>query len=122
MQKISQYIFEKLKINKDTSYDKDSSDESTWEVGDIICAHGFRIEFFEIKSRSAKQFKLLELRTKPVDGYFNSATYKAIPHGSPKPQRIVKGIITKHGMNSLRSSMTLEAWATTVKSLAFQHG
>ena len=93
------YLNEKLKINKETSFKKDPYDESTWEVGDIIYADGFRIDFYEIKSRSAKQFKLLELGTKLIEGHYNSPTYKAIPHGSPKFQRIVKGVITKNGMN-----------------------
>ena len=93
------YLNEKLKINKETSFKKDPYDESTWEVGDIIYVDGFRIDFYEIKSRSAKQFKLLELGTKLIEGHYNSPTYKAIPHGSPKFQRIVKGIITKNGIN-----------------------
>lgn len=99
---IKEYIFEKFRINKDTDLrdkESDPTDDSNWSKGDIIVAHGFRIEFYKIESRTASQFKLLELGTKLVDGYYNSATYKAVPHGHPKDQKIVKGIKTKNGFS-----------------------
>lgn len=72
MKNLNNYIFEKLKIDKDSEYKEKSDDPTTWEVGDILVTSGgynmILVDFYKIIKKTGKSFIVKELKKKNVSG------------------------------------------------------
>lgn len=72
MNNLSDYILEKLSINKDTEVREKTDDPSTWSEGDILVTIGgynmILVDFYKIIKATGKSFKVKELKKKNVSG------------------------------------------------------
>ena len=93
MKHIIEYLFEKLKINKDTQYNSDPEDPSTWKPGDILSGtFGYSMTlpiFYYIVKRTTSQFTLVKMSKKIVSGHHNGS-FEEVPDES-KLQKDLKG-------------------------------
>ena len=71
MNNLSDYILEKLSINKDTEVREKTDDPSTWSEGDILVTIGgynmILVDFYKIIKATGKSFKVKELKKKNKD-------------------------------------------------------
>jgi len=94
MKHIIEYLFEKLKINKDTqNKNSDPEDPSTWQPGDILSGtFGYSMTlpiFYYIVKRTTSQFTLVKLSKKIVSGHHNGS-FEEVPDES-KLEKDLKG-------------------------------
>lgn len=99
MNNITTYIIEKLRLGKDTKANTSSTDPESWQVGDIICAHGIPLEFYKIIKRTASRFDLTKYDTKILSGSLNAFEYTAVPDENSTSRDSSKLIITKRGFS-----------------------
>lgn len=101
MKNIYNFIYEKLRLGKDTvpGKEKDPYDSSTWDVGDILAGTvGYSMvlpRFYKIIKRTAKSFTVQRMESKIVSGHRNGqweevADEKAPLKGVPTNARIRK--------------------------------
>ena len=118
MKQIITYITEKLHINKNTVTNVDPYDPDSWQDGDTIVFHGFRIQFFKIIKKRNKTFDLQNLGTKLVSGAYNSFKYEVIPaeieNGSEHIGKVLKNnrfsVTLKGGPKESPSKGVAELW------------
>lgn len=97
MYNISEYLFEKLHVNKDVkNIERKVDDPTTWQKGDILVTTGgynmILVDFYEITAATGKSFKLKKLKDKIVSG--NGMQGECIPdeghYDTREPEQTVR--------------------------------
>ena len=95
---IKDFIFEKLKLNKDIEIgaDKKEDDPTTWDVGDILSGtFGYSMTipvFFKVIKKTAKQFTVVKLSKKLASGHYNGS-FEEVPDESKLDQDLKRNQI-----------------------------
>lgn len=95
---IKDFIFEKLKLNKDIEIgaDKKEDDPTTWDVGDILSGtFGYNMvipAFFKVIKKTAKQFTVVKLSKKLASGHYNGS-FEEVPDESKLDQDLKRNPI-----------------------------
>ena len=102
MKQISNFILEKLKIDKNTKLkNSDPNDPSTWRVGDILAGtFGATMclpEFFKILRRTAKSFIIQRMTGKIVSGHKNGQWEEIADIDAPLIGKEITVRINKYG-------------------------
>jgi len=109
MKSLSEILFEKLVINKNTKIkEKDSEDPTTWEEGDILCAIGgwemVLVDFYKIIKSTGKSFVVKELKQKIVSGNGMRGKCVAIEDEFESDAKEIKCRINKYNSVKIDSS------------------
>ena len=117
MVNLKEYIFERLKLTKDTVITKsDPKDPSTWQEGDILCGTwGYSMvipEWYQIVKRTAKQLTLQEIPEKIVSGHYNGQ-WESMPDlekAKQKPGKEIKARINKWNSVTVDGKVYVHLW------------